>query len=94
MPRTGRPKALDDEKRGQIRVLIAMGCKLKDVARYVGCAPCTLRRELHRNAEFRQEIADAKFGFETNMLHTVAQAAARNPNAANWLRHRLGRLAT
>jgi IS30 family transposase len=92
MARTGRPKALDDEKRGQVRLLVSMGCKLKHAARYVGCSACTLRREVQRNAEFRQELAAARHGFEASMLHTITQAAATQPSAAAWLRRHVSRM--
>jgi hypothetical protein len=85
MPRKGHPRSLNDEKRGKIQLLIALGWKLNQAARYVGCASCTLRREVLRNSAFRDQIETSRQGFEAEMLKTMFHAAATKSEAARWL---------
>jgi hypothetical protein len=59
MPTSGRPKALDESQHGNICELVASGSSIRQVARYYGCSPSSVR-EAERNAEFRQQLAMAK----------------------------------
>jgi len=79
MPRTGRPRSLTDANRGQAQLLISLGWKFKAVAQWIGCAPCTLRREVLRNSQFRDDIETSKQGFNSEMLYTMIHAAATKP---------------
>src|SRR5262245_39352242 len=89
MPRTGRPRSLTTAKRGQAELLVSLGWKLKAVADYVGCAPCTLRREVLRNPQFQEGIETSKQGFRAEMLRTMIHAAATKSEAARWLEKHL-----
>jgi hypothetical protein len=82
---TGRPRTLTPEKRSQIELLVSLGWTLKHAARRVGCAPCTLRREILRNRQFHEGIETAKRGFKAEMLQTMFHAAAKVDGARRWL---------
>ena len=49
----GRPRVLNEFKRGQIHALVAGGCSLRDAAHYIGCSFKTIRREVKRDADFK-----------------------------------------
>jgi hypothetical protein len=82
----GRPRSLDPSKRSTIDLLISFGVSRKSAARYVGVAPCTLRREELRNPTFARDLADAELGFEFQMLNAMFEAAKTQPGAAEWIR--------
>ena len=88
-PPVGRPRALDPNKLATVKLLLAVGCNLKTAAKFVGCAPCTLRRHRLRDAAFEKELLDARHGAETQFLSTLVEAARHNPTAADWLRRRI-----
>jgi hypothetical protein len=83
--RTGRPRALDRSARSIVALLTGLGYNQKTVANLVGCAPCTIRRELLRNPEFSREMGEARQGAEVNLIHDIVQAASTRPDAARWL---------
>jgi hypothetical protein len=56
----GRPRKLDEVKRGQICALLAAGSELRQAAQYVGCSPNTIRREAERYPKFRQQLQYAR----------------------------------
>ena len=60
MPTPGRPKALDETQHGNVCELVAGGSSIRQAARYMGCAPSSIRREAARNEEFRRQLAMAK----------------------------------
>ena len=60
MPTPGRRKSLDEAKLGNVCELVAGGSSIRQVARYMGCAPSSIRREAERNEEFRRQLAMAK----------------------------------
>ena len=85
----GRPRALDPSARSIISLLTALGYTQKTVARLVGCAPCTVRREALRNPEFRAKLAEARHDAEVSIFHDIVQAAATRPSAAQWLKRQI-----
>jgi hypothetical protein len=87
--KTGRPRVLDRSARGIVGLLTSLGYNQKTVANLVGCAPCTIRREVLRNPEFSQELSEARHGAEVNLIHDIVQAASTRPDAARWLRNQI-----
>src|SRR2546427_717901 len=55
----GRRRALDETKLREICALITAGCGITGAARYVSCAPSTIRREARRNPEFNEKLRRA-----------------------------------
>ncbi len=84
----GQPPILDDVKRGEICALLTAGLKFTEAARYVGCTPRTIRREVSRNAPFRREVHDALLTARLAPDKLLRQAAGRNWRAAAWLLER------
>jgi hypothetical protein len=89
MPRTGRPRVLDDAKRRDVCALVGAGCGLDAAARYVGCSVSTLRREALRNEEFRRQLRGAEVQIQLSPLNALRQAAGTHWRAAAWLLERL-----
>lgn len=81
----GRPRALDEVKLGQICSLVSAGFGLEKVARYVGCAASTIRREARRNREFGQQLRRASMASELEALRAIQRAAGTHWRAAAWL---------
>jgi hypothetical protein len=84
----GRPRILDDAKRREICALLSAGLEFHETARYVGCTPRTIRREISRNAVFRREVHDALLVARVAPEKLLRQAAGRNWRAAAWLLER------
>jgi hypothetical protein len=82
MPRTGRPRALDDNKQRDVCLMTTLGFTLENVARFIGCSASTIRRELRRNPAFLEKFRQAQLGCELGPLNTLRQAALTNWRAA------------
>jgi IS30 family transposase len=59
-PNGGRPRTLDDAKRREICALMAGGCGMRDIVRYVGCSRKTILRDARRNPISESSSADPK----------------------------------
>lgn len=84
----GRRRALDEAKRREVCALISAGCGMEGAARYVGCAPSTIRREAIRNAEFNDQLRRAGLTAELMPLNALRNAANKHWRAAAWLLER------
>jgi hypothetical protein len=95
MSQTGRPRVLDETKLREICALVSAGCEIREAARYVRCAPSTIRREAERNDEFRQRLDKAKMYADLRPLRAMQQAVGSHWRAAAWMleRTRPGRFA-
>jgi len=74
--RRGRPRKLDDVKRGEICALIAGGCGLRDAARYVRCDLATIRREAKRNPDFHDQLRRSEAYAQLSPLRAMQSAVA------------------
>ena len=88
MSNGGRPRVLDDIKRGQVCALIAAGCGMEVVARYVSCSASTIRREALRNADFRKNLRSSEVQAQISPLQAMRAAANTHWRAAAWLLER------
>jgi hypothetical protein len=84
----GRPRVLNDFKRGQVAAIVGAGCGLASAARYVGCSVDTIRREALRNDHFRQELREAEVRGQLEPLQAMRRAATTHWRAAAWLLER------
>jgi hypothetical protein len=87
--RPGRPRALDDVKLREIIALITAGFSIERAARYVGCAPATIRRETIRNAKFNRDLRHASLNAELSPLQAIREAGRKYWRAAAWLLERM-----
>lgn len=84
--RSGRPRALNEDKRATVCSLIAEGASLRQAARLVDCDPNSIRREARRNDEFRRRLAQARSQASIFPLQALRQAARTNWRAAlHWM---------
>lgn len=88
MAKRGRPRALDDTKRGQVCALVSAGAGLRQAAEYVGCSHSTLCREARRDAGFREQLRRARATTQLAPLQSMRQAAQTNWRAAAWMLER------
>ncbi|QDT74233.1 hypothetical protein [Lacipirellula limnantheis] len=84
MSNPGRPRILDDKKRCEVITLLGVGLGLQEAARYVGCSVDTLRREMQRNEEFRDEARTAEVRAQIGAVRSLREAAATHWRAAAW----------
>ena len=89
MPRTGRPRALNDLKQRDVCTLTTVGFTLETIARFVGCAATTIRRELQRNPQFQEKFRQAQLSCEIGPLNNIRQAALTNWRAGVWYLERV-----
>jgi hypothetical protein len=87
--RPGRPRALDHVKQREVIASVNAGFSIDRAARYVGCAPSTIRRECRRNPEFDRDLRRACFSAELYPLQALREAARKYWRAAAWLLERL-----
>ncbi len=82
--------ALDDTKKGMIEALLAVGCSLRAIAGYVGCARDTIRKTIARDEKFAARVRDARCRAEVGLLHSIRNAAkqAQYWRAAAWMLER------
>jgi hypothetical protein len=85
----GRPRVLDAEMRGTVKLLLGIGCSLKMAARVAGCAPCTVRREMLRDPAFGDELREARHGARAGFVLNLINAAQTSESAADCLRRRI-----
>ena len=84
----GRPRTLDDVRRGEICALVSTGLTVQQAARYVRCSVKTIHRESQRNDEFRRSLHNAELAARLEPLKLVRQAAGAHWRAAAWLLER------
>jgi hypothetical protein len=84
----GRPRALDDVKRGEFIALVTAGWGIQTAARYVGVSTRTVHRELIRNKQFWDEFRRAEHASRLEPLDTVRKAVKHNWRAAAWMLER------
>jgi hypothetical protein len=89
MPTPGRPKALAEKQRATVCSLVAGGVSIRQAARYVGCAPSSIRREAERNEEFRRELTKARSEASIHPMQTLVEAAKTNWRAAAFCMKRI-----
>jgi hypothetical protein len=87
--RGGRPRALNQSKQQMAALLLSLGLSRKAAAQFIGCAPCTLRREALRDPEFGERLREARHGANAGMLHAIVNSGRHDPSAADWLRTKI-----
>ena len=85
MPRTGRPRALNDAKLDTVCAIVAHGASLAEAAQYVGCALSTLHRERRSNEAFRKRLHAAEVEATLTPHRLMRAASRRNWRAAAWM---------
>jgi tRNA-dihydrouridine synthase len=87
--RPGRPRTLDHVKQREIIAVVTAGFTIERAARYVDCAPSTIRRESMRNPQFASQLRRASLSAELDPLQAVREAARKYWRAGTWLLERL-----
>jgi hypothetical protein len=90
MRKRGRPPVLDDAKRREILAILAVGASRRAAARYVGCAPSTIRNTAKRDRAFGRQLERAQQQAELNYLKNIRDAAKKPQywRAAAWVLER------
>lgn len=85
MPRTGRPRAIDEHKRTAICAVVSNGGSLEEAAQLLGCAVSTIHREKRRNEQFRKELDEAQVNATLTPYRRMNAASRRSWRAAAWM---------
>ena len=85
-----RKHTLDDKQKLEIIAIIAVGCTRYTAARYVGCRPEDIAREIGRNRDFAQQVANAEEAAEVYYMRQIKAAAKKEQywRAAAWVLER------
>ncbi len=86
MAKRRRAPVLDEFKRREILAILTVGGSRRTAARYVGCAPATIRRTAEKDAEFAEQLCRAENTAEIGYLKNIQKAAAKEQywRAAAW----------
>lgn len=86
MARRKRRTVLDESKRNAIVAIISVGCSQGVAARYVGCAPSTIRRTAVRDPAFNEQLRQARSNTELSLVKNIRNAANKEQywRAAAW----------
>src|SRR5689334_5656597 len=78
-------RSLDNDRKNDVYLVIALGGTMKMAAEYVGCSERTLYNYERTDREFRRKIRRAKIDTELGCLKTIKQAShdGQNWRAAN-----------
>ncbi len=81
-----KKRKLTSSEKKNIIAIITVGCSRETAARYIGCSPYIIRREIATNARFAAEINKAEEESELYFLNKIRQAANKDQywRAAAW----------
>jgi hypothetical protein len=90
MAKCGRRPVLDDNKRREVCAILSMGGSRRLAARYVCCAPKTIRNTAERDPEFLAQLRQAEGQHELLYLRSIQSAAKKDQywRAAAWVLER------
>jgi len=86
----GRKPVLDEIKQAEIAAILATGCSRRTAAKYVGCAPATIRNTADRDPDFAEKLRRAEGRLELKYLRWIEKAAEQDKywRAAAWVLER------
>ena len=86
MGKRGRRPVLDEDKRKAIVAIVSVGCGQNVAARYVGCAPSTIRRTAANDPVFDAQLRQARSNAELSLVKNIRSAANKEQywRAAAW----------
>lgn len=81
-----KKRKLTPREKQSVIAIITVGCSRETAARYVGCSPPIIRREIAENSRFAAEVAKAEEDSELYFLNKIRQAADKEQywRAAAW----------
>ncbi len=85
----GRPAALDNAKQDVIVGMLSLGCTRAAAARYLGCAPETVRKTAKRDDHFAERMRQAEMNLEMKHMSNLVNASGRSWRASAWALERL-----
>jgi len=83
--RRGRPASLDDQAKGQLTALLAVGMSMRQAAAVLGVSHTTVQKTLKADPALAEEITAARFQAQLQPLACVIREARRSWKAATWL---------
>jgi lambda repressor-like predicted transcriptional regulator len=82
---TGRPRALDDQAKGQLIALLSVGMSMRQAAAVLGVSHTTIQNVLKADPALGESITAARFQAQLQPLACVIREARRSWKAATWL---------
>ena len=91
MAKRGRRPVLDETKKSEIVAILSVGCSQRLAARYVGCAPATIRHTAARDHTFADKLRVVTYNAEIGLLRQIRNAAKKEQywRAAAWALERV-----
>jgi hypothetical protein len=83
--RPGRPRALDDQAKGQLIALLSVGMSMRQAAAVLGVSHTTIQNMLKADPALGDDINAARFQAQLQPLACVIREARRSWKAATWL---------
>jgi hypothetical protein len=80
---------LDEFKKREIAAILAVGGSRATAAKYVRCAPHTIRRTAQRDPAFAAQLKRAEAQLEVVHLTNIETAGRKNWRASAWLLERM-----
>jgi len=86
MAKRGKPRLLDEIKKGQILAILAVGCSRRVAADYVGCSQSAIQNTARRDPTFAEALRRAEHQVEVGYLRNIQKAASQEKHwrAAAW----------
>lgn len=83
--RAGRPREIDEVKRGEICALLSVGCSYRTAAQYVGCTAAAISMLTKRDAAFAAQVAKAVAQREVTLLSYLRRSAKKSWRATAYM---------
>lgn len=84
-PRRGRKSVFDEQAKGKLIALLAMGLSVRQSAACLGVSHTTVQNTLKADGELSEEIKAARFQAQLEPLVCIIRESKRSWRAATWL---------
>src|SRR5436190_12833399 len=88
MGKRGPQGVLDEYKKREICALLTLGSSRAVAARFVGCAPNTIKNTAKREPEFAYRMKRAKANCEKECLRNIFHSGTKSWRASAWILER------
>lgn len=84
-----QPPPLDTLQQRDICTILSVGGSRETAAKFIGCAPETIRRDSDHDPDFSERLKRAESNLEVTHLSIIQEAAKKNWRASAWVLERI-----